>query len=419
MSINIVFRPSRTKHEEGYLSLRVYYGKQVRQLATGLRLNSLEWDHKNARIVMIDFSPERKNYIQRLNTELRNKIFHLERLLAVYKEKKDFDIEHLVSEFRLSSFPNSFSAYVHLLAEKLIRQNRYRTAEAYLTLMRRLTRFNQNKDFSLDKITVDFVEDFERLLYAQGLSLNSISFYMRNLRAIYNKAIADKILMLNLDNPFFRVYTGVRSTPKRALSKEEINQVYSLDLSYVLKEKAKNNNEQRKIKELDQSRDLFMFSFHARGMSFVDMAFLKKTDIKNGILSYRRKKTGQQLDIKINQSLRKLINKYSKATAGSPYVFPIIKYLNKDVYSQYLRALGQQNHNLKVIQRLAGVTRPITTHVARHTWATIAKEENLPIWTISEGLGHSSVKTTYIYLASINRTKLDEANDIVARAVGF
>ncbi|WP_160111147.1 tyrosine-type recombinase/integrase, partial [Dysgonomonas sp. Marseille-P4361] len=110
---------------------------------------------------------------------------------------------------------------------------------------------------------------------------------------------------------------------------------------------------------------------------------------------------------------------YARITGDSPYIFPIIRSQEKSAYNQYLSALSRQNRCLKQIQKLADIKRRITSHVARHTWATIAKEENLPIWTISEGLGHSSVKTTYIYLASINHTRLDEANEIVSRAVGF
>lgn len=195
-----------------------------------------------------------------------------------------------------------------------------------------------------------------------------------------------------------------------------MNLVYSLDLEYIFSNKTSDHKQQQ---ELDQARDLFLFSFHTRGMSFVDIAQLKKTDIKNGILSYCRRKTGQQLEIRVSPALRQIINKYNKLTENSSYVFPILSDQGKDQYRQYLSALNKQNRNLKIIQELSGVSKTISSHVARHTWATIAKEENLPIWTISESLGHSSVKTTYIYLASINRTKLDEANEIVARAVGF
>lgn len=416
MNVRIVFRPSKINEDEGYLSLRVYYQRKSKQVATGLKLMKGEWDEKKCQIMLADFSSERRKYLKRVKSELENKVYHIERLLADSQNRGKTDIEHLIKSYKLTTSTNSFTSYVQVLADKLMEENRHRTSSAYLSTMRRVVRFNNQNDLSLDKITPDYVESFERHLYSQHLSLNTISFYMRNLRAIYNRAVVDKLLVMSVENPFSKVFTGVKSTAKRALTKEEINLVYSLDLEYVFKNKSK-NQEQRD--ELEQSRDLFLFSFHTRGMSFVDIAMLKKTDLKNGVLSYCRKKTGQQLEVKISQALRRIINKYKKKTEDSPYVFPIINDKDKDTYKQYLSALSKQNKNLKIIQQLSGVTKNISSHVARHTWATIAKEENLPIWTISESLGHSSVKTTYIYLASINRTKLDEANEIVARAVGF
>jgi integrase len=415
MKVRIVFRPSRAGKQEGYLSLRIYYGQHVRQIATGLCMKKEEWEKKKNGFETGSSS------LPRLHGELQNKVGRLEQLLMEYHRKGNFCIDSLIREFRKMSSPLHVSVYIGMLAGRLIKQNRTRTAEAYRTVMRRLIAFNSGKDFLLEKLSGDFIKDFERRLYSEGLSQNSVSFYMRNLRAIYNKAIEEKLLAETLQNPFQRVFTGLRPTPKRALGKEDINKVYSLDFRHILKKK---RNRQIVLppdrrKSLELSRDIFLFSFHARGMSFGDFVYLKKTDIQNGVLSYRRRKTGRQLDIRISKNMGKLIKKYSKLASSSPYLFPVIEHEAEDSYRQYQTALRRQNRNLKEIQKLAGIERLITTHVARHSWATIAKEENLPVWTISESLGHASVSTTYIYLDSIDRNKLDEASDIVARAAGF
>lgn len=411
MKTRIIFRLSRTNKDEGYLSIRMYYLGKSRQIATGLKLRTEEWDANNSQIVLVDFSLERRNYLRRINIELENKVHHLNQLLSEHKDKRS--IEAIIQDYRKVNSTNSFHCYVQVLINRLENQKQFRTAAAYKTTAKRFLRYNNQEDFSLNDINCQLIESFERHLYEQSLSLNTISFYMRNLRAIYNRAIQDKLLMPALENPFARVYTGVKSTPKRALSKGDLQKLHTFDVSKYLKEDKSKRN------QLLQAKDLFLFSFHARGMSFVDIVFLKKTDIKNGIISYRRRKTGQQLDVRVSLALRNLINKYSKLTADSVYLFPIIQDKKTSAYKQYITGLRKQNICLKHLQKLTGITKTISTHVARHSWATIAKEENLPIWTISESLGHSSVKTIYIYLASINRTKLDEANDIVSRAVGF
>ncbi|WP_160111150.1 site-specific integrase [Dysgonomonas sp. Marseille-P4361] len=379
MSIRIVFRPSKKNKEEGFLSLRIYHKRQTRQVATGLKLMQEEWDDENSRIVLRNFSLERKNYLYQLNATLKNKILYLEKILNEHRRKEMNNIDQLIADFKHNAFTSSFSDYAKLLANKLAEEKRYRTSEAYLSVMRRTVKFNQECDFSLNEITAEFVENYERELSHQGLSLNTISFYMRNLRAIYNKAIADKILIPSLDNPFEKVYTGVKSTPKRALSKEDVSKIYSLDFSELIEKKSSElSMNASKQSELELARDLFLFSFHTRGMSFVDISFLKKSNIKDDILTYRRKKTGQELSIKINTSLRKIINKYARITGDSPYIFPIIRSQEKSAYNQYLSALSRQNRCLKQIQKLADIKRRITSHVARHTWATIAKEEIYP-----------------------------------------
>ena len=132
---------------------------------------------------------------------------------------------------------------------------------------------------------------------------------MRNLRAIYNRAVSEGLVVQR--NPFKHVYTGIDKTKKRAVSLSVIRRIRDLDLNK---------------KSLIFARDIFMFSFYTRGMSFVDMAFLKKKDLQNGILTYRRKKTGQQLFIKWEKPMQELIDKYN--TSETSYLLPIIQNLS-------------------------------------------------------------------------------------------
>ena len=138
---------------------------------------------------------------------------------------------------------------------------------------------------------------------------------MRNLRAIYNRAVSEGLVVQR--NPFKHVYTGIDKTKKRAVSLSVIRRIRDLDLNK---------------KSLIFARDIFMFSFYTRGMSFVDMAFLKKKDLQNGILTYRRKKTGQQLFIKWEKPMQELIDKYN--TSETSYLLPIIQNNGVDEWHQ-------------------------------------------------------------------------------------
>lgn len=150
-------------------------------------------------------------------------------------------------------------------------------------------------------------------------------------------------------------------------------------------------------------------------MSFIDMAFLKKKDLQNGILSYRRQKTGQQLSIKWEKPMQEIIDKYD--IADTPYLLPIIKNMEVDARRQYKNAAHLVNDKLRKLGEQLGLAIPLTTYVARHGWASIARSKNIPLPIISEAMGHDSEKTTRIYLASLDTSAVDKANSQILKAL--
>lgn len=226
---------------------------------------------------------------------------------------------------------------------------------------------------------------------------NTISFYIRIIRAIYNRAIEEEIIEDR--HPFRRVYTGVEKTAKRALSLATIKKIKSLELSLCPK--------------LQFARDIFILSFMLRGMSFIDMALLKKRDLKNGQIFYRRRKTGQQLIIQWTKEMQEVLDQYPANT--SEYLLPIIKNSTSNIRYVYKNVGEKINLRLKKIAEMVGVNIPLTMYVARHSWATIAKAEGIPISVISEGLGHQKESTTRIYLSALDTSIIDKANDKILK----
>lgn len=291
-----------------------------------------------------------------------------------------------------------------LFAESVISNQselgKIRIAETYATTLNSFKRFRENRDLSLDEVDSDMMMTYESYLKSRGVSSNSSSFYMRNLRAVYNRAV-DKGLTVQR-NPFKHVYTGVDKTVKRAVPLKTIKLIKRMDLSMN--------------PALDFARDMFLFSFYTRGMSFIDMAYLRKRDLNGGTLSYRRRKTGQQLTIKWEQPMQDIVDKYD--TAQSIYLLPVIKPCSDiDERKQYIYAAHNINRGLKIIGSQLGLSAPLTMYVARHAWASIAKSKNVPLPVISEGMGHDSEATTRIYLASLDTAAIDKANSMILKSL--
>lgn len=158
-------------------------------------------------------------------------------------------------------------------------------------------------------------------------------------------------------------------------------------------------------------------AFYLRGMAFVDMAFLKKTDLKCGLVSYNRRKTHQNINIEWMKPMQAIIDKYAEQTMDSPYLLPILTGKESSPYTAYRKVEHNTNYNLKNIGKMIGLKIPLTTYVARHTWASVALHMNIPIATISEGMGHNSYKTTQIYLQSIDVATINEANERIIRKI--
>lgn len=161
---------------------------------------------------------------------------------------------------------------------------------------------------------------------------------------------------------------------------------------------------------------MFLFSFYTRGMPFVDMAYLRRSDLSHGMLEYRRRKTGQLLRVRWETCMQQLLDKYP-LRPETGYLLPIITDAHADQRRQYILASHKVNRNLKSVGQMAGAEQPLSMYVARHTWATAARNRHIPLSVISDGLGHDSENTTRIYLDSIDNAEIDKANRLILNAL--
>lgn len=198
----------------------------------------------------------------------------------------------------------------------------------------------------------------------KGLSLNTISTYMRNLKAVYHRMVGEKVLPYN-PKLFDDVYTKVESQTKRALELEQMNTLLCTDL--------------RKLpSDLRCVLAYFLLMFLFRGMPFIDLAYLRKQDVKGNRIVYSRHKTGRQMTVRIPKEAMELMKEFKSKNPDSIYLFPILHRQeskkkragkvkkDKELYMDYLRAL--RGFNLK-LEKIASLLLPgvkLSSYVAKH-----------------------------------------------------
>lgn len=396
ISVKVKFRPSTVVGKEGVIYYQIIQNRIVRQLTTNYRIFSEEWDESNARLI-IGNTP-RSNHLLSLKSCIDWDMKRIQMIINQLTERNiPFSTNDIITAFQRQADEQSLFNFMENVITQLKQIGKQRTAETYTATLRSFMRFRNDTDVLLDDITPELIEMYEAYLQNNGVVRNTSSFYMRILRAVYNRAVEKEFVKQR--NPFKNVYTGVDKTAKRALPLSTIRRIKNLDLT--------------RLPKLEFARDMFLFSFYTRGMSFIDMAFLKKTDLQNGYLKYRRRKTKQQLFIRWEKCMQEILDKHN--APESPYLLPIIKVAEQNERKQYGNALREVNNKLKEVAKTICLPIPLSTYVARHSWASIARSKNIPISVISEGMGHDSEMTTQIYLSSLDSSAIDHANSLILK----
>ena len=372
-SVKVKFRPSTVNGREGTLYYQVIHNRVVRQINTEYKLFVSEWDchSETVNLHLVSNKDGRNNYLLSISSRIRWDKDRLNKIIHTLSQSDTFVADDIVMRFQ-NRQEQSFNDYICQQIARLKRLGKIRTSETYTAALRSFSGFMNDKEVLFDQLNADLIAEYEAYLKGRDNSPNTVSFYMRILKAVYNRAVEDGLTEQR--HPFKSVYTGVEKTMKRALSLNDIRRIKGLDLSLK--------------PNLDYARDMFLFCFYTRGMSFIDIAYLRKKDLQNGTLSYRRRKTGQQLFIKWEKCMQEVLDKYP--INETEYLLPIITKCNEDYRKQYANELHRVNHLLKKIGKQLDLPIPLTMYVGRHSWASIAKSRNVPISVISEGMGHDS-----------------------------
>ena len=393
-SVKVKFRPSTIEGKEGTIYYQIIQNRVIRQLKTDYRIFTDEWNETGSCIIV--GSSERSNLLLSLQERMEWDLKRLDMIIRQLNNRKAaYTADDIVASFHNNTEGQSLFNFMQGIIARLKQMGKIRTAENYSCTLKSFMQFRRDRDVLLSEIDSDLMQLYEAYLHGKGAVRNTSI-----LRAVYNRALEKELVEQR--NPFRHVYTGVDKTVKRAVPLSAIKRMKNLDLSLQ--------------PNLEFARDMFLFSFYTRGMSFIDMAHLKKKDLQNGFLSYRRRKTGQQLVIRWEKCMQEIVGKYPENSL-SPYLLPVLKYPLKDTHKHYRNVMSGINRNLKEIARLADISVPLSMYCARHSWASAAKGKNIPISVISEGMGHDSEATTQIYLASLDNSVVDKANAQILKSL--
>lgn len=391
-SIKIKFRPSSIPGKRGSIYFQVkgsHYNKQHRTI---YHIQTKEWDEENGSFRFEE--SDNKEELLLIKNAVEWDLKRLEYVFYLF-EQKGID-PRTTDAMQFYEDNKSYLSLFEFMKEMIIElknENRIRTSETYTTTLYSIGRFLNHRDIVWSELNKELIEKYEQSLYERGVTRNSSSFYMRILRAVYNRAAARNVAIK--DNPFNTVYTGIDKTIRHALTVEQIKNIVNLDYTAN--------------PACDFARDMFLFSFYTRGMGFNDMAHLKKTDIVNGLLIYHKTNNKQKMSIKWESCMQEIVDKH-QTDPENPFLLPIFTKSNIIERNQYKNVIYKINKALKTVGRDINLPYALSLGMARHSWANIANEKDIDISIINQSLGNDSEEITKLYLASLNNDLINDAN---------
>ena len=400
MSVSIGFVQRKDKINRvgsAPIRLRITIDRTVKYISTGISVPTIVWNQDSQRI---DESYPSANELQlkldSIKVKWLKKIKRMESFDEAITFQKLMDRQVTRSTCTVGSYFEQQVSWMQAVGK-------IGTASKYRYCLKLLQEANSVR-IRFEEIDVTYLKKFEAFLVKKGNMSNSIATKFSVLRAVYNKAAADGVFIVQ-DDPFKKFKLGRlwKPTRKRAITKEEILRISRLEIQF-----------NPAPYSLSFARDIFLFSYYVAGINFKDIATLRYENIVGDRIYYQRHKTGKELNNLIIPEVRTILSRYSvPRTNERTYVFPILdasRHLTEQqIYNRLQKISHWVNANLKQIAMMAEINAPLTTYVARHTFATVLKRSGVSTEIISESLGHSDVTTTQIYLDSFENSQIDEA----------
>ena len=397
-SFKTVLRKKTLQNGKFPISLRLTRNRKSKFFRTPFEALENEWDSKKGR-----FNKKHARQIKANRLLGRIEDRALEILSELEMDQDSYTLDDFEKKFRIHANPQASDLLVFWDEQicEMKEAGRISNAEIYYHTKNSVLKFINKNSLHFNELSPTFLDKYEVFLRSRGGNDGGIGVKMRALRAILNVAIRRGIM----DEKFYpfkhyKISKLKGKAIKKALNLEEVHHLQNLDLSST--------------PHLVNSRNYFIFSFYTRGMNFTDMMKLRWEDISGDRIHYTRAKTGGNFTIKVMAPIREILDFYSQT--NSPYVFPIILRDNltpSQINNRKRKTLKKFNKDLKELAILAGINKPLTSYVARHSFANCLKQKGIGTDIISESMGHQDVRTTMAYLRELDTSVLDAANSLL------
>ena len=387
------------KNNTSPLCIQFLHDGRKKTIGLGISLTREYWNAEAQKVT--DDCPDRDNIQFQITAKIKEYSKKIQRLEALdilkYNPQKKFVAKFLENLVGIT-IEGGFKAEI----ERLESLGKINSATKHKYALQVLNGYKPTT-MALEAVDLDYLKGLELYLRQRGNKDNSIATRFAIFKAIYNKAVKEGKVMVK-QNPFtlFQVGSLWAKTRKRAIDKDDIQRL--IDLEIV---------EEHTMEYRCLAKDLFLFSYFTAGMNFGDIARLRYKDIVKGRVNYSRHKTQKLLSFQLVPMALQILEKYGAAGHGEDYIFPILNRHEhttpQQIFNRLHKVLRKVNRELKVLGEMIGLEMPLTTYVARHTYATVLKRSGVSVALISESLGHSDLSTTQIYLDSFENSQIDAA----------
>lgn len=400
ITINAVIKSGRiNKLGETQLYIRVTKERNSQFISTGLMIQPADFDKAKGKCKVIFKNDLAKGLLhQSYNEILHSKIEGIR--ASVTDESLNFSAKRIKKEVVSKSKNEGLGvlAYFDTRISQLRTEKRIGNTRPYIIAKNKFGKFTGG-EISFREVTNELLVEYLNSLKKAGLSYNSIKNYIRTLQALYNFAIKEKNIIPNID-PFKNIglSTIEKKVTHRALNAMEIETIkaYSPTSKECL------------------ALDIWLFSYYNRGINIKDIAHLTKDNVRGGVITYQRKKTHKNYIQQLHPASLPILERQANT---SNFLFPILKGVELEnenkVYNRVVRVTQNTNNILRAIGEKLNLSLPLTTYVARHSYATQLLRNGTNVALISQALGHSSMVVTQTYLAAFDNSELSKLENLL------